>query len=168
MSANDRQEGGRHYQRTYQHWDWVARIGMDYFLAATTKYLDRYRDKNGLLDLKKALHYLDKFIELSPMFAPARALANHGWIREETASFLGCRDIPETERSIFILLGNWQTPYDLNRARKLLADVVAVIELELQHEVITEKLFDDAVLKEPKPATLPGSPGHPYISPRAG
>lgn len=58
------QEGGDHYQNDYQHWDWVADIGMGYFPGNATKYVSRWRKKNGLADLKKAMTYVDKMIAI--------------------------------------------------------------------------------------------------------
>lgn len=71
MKANDRQEGGDHYikhgKTGEQHWDRIIRLYGDasyvYFAAVITKYIERYKDKNGIGDLKKARHYLDKLIE---------------------------------------------------------------------------------------------------------
>lgn len=65
METKDRfvaQEGGDHYQSEYQHWSWVTDIGMTYLPATATKYLTRWRKKNGLQDLMKAQTYLDKLI----------------------------------------------------------------------------------------------------------
>jgi hypothetical protein len=62
--ANDRQEGGDHYKSSIQHWDFVAANDLDYFQGAITKYVARWKKKNGLMDLKKARHFLDKYIEL--------------------------------------------------------------------------------------------------------
>ena len=56
------QEGGDHYQSEYQHWSWVTDIGMTYLPATATKYLTRWRKKNGLQDLMKAQTYLEKLI----------------------------------------------------------------------------------------------------------
>ena len=66
MSANDKQVGGTHYQSDgEQHWDRQWRLrGNGYFVGCITKYVERYEDKNGLEDLKKARHFLDKLIEL--------------------------------------------------------------------------------------------------------
>lgn len=67
MSANDRQVGGEHYRTTdgEQHWDRQWRLyGRGYFVGCITKYVERYPDKNGLQDLKKAAHFLEKLIEL--------------------------------------------------------------------------------------------------------
>lgn len=66
MGANDRQVGGNHYKTEGpQHWDMVAGFGLDYFQGQITKYLFRWRKKNGLEDLEKAKHYLEKYIELA-------------------------------------------------------------------------------------------------------
>lgn len=35
-----------------------------YLAGNVVKYIARYRDKNGVEDLKKARHYLDKLIEI--------------------------------------------------------------------------------------------------------
>ncbi len=68
MSANERQVGGAHYQKggSYQHWDLMAdTVGIGYHMANATKYLGRWRDKNGLEDVRKAGHYVQKCIELA-------------------------------------------------------------------------------------------------------
>lgn len=65
MNANKTQIGGSHYQSEYQHWDFVRLcLGNRYLEGCVTKYVARWRKKNGLQDLMKALHYLDKIIEL--------------------------------------------------------------------------------------------------------
>lgn len=63
--ANDRQVGGDHYKTGgLQHWDLVDLFEWDYFQGQIIKYLMRWRKKNGIEDLEKARHYLDKYIEL--------------------------------------------------------------------------------------------------------
>lgn len=64
MAANDRQVGGSHYRSPIQHWDYVWANNLDYFQGQITKYVTRWREKNGLQDLLKARHFLDKYIEL--------------------------------------------------------------------------------------------------------
>lgn len=66
LKANERQVGGQHYKTTTgkEHWDIVAEFGLDYFQGNITKYVMRWRDKGKVEDLKKARHYLDKYIEL--------------------------------------------------------------------------------------------------------
>ena len=66
-SANDHQIGGSHYQRAdgEQHWDRIWRLyGRGYFVGCITKYVERYQNKNGIEDLEKAKHFLEKLIEL--------------------------------------------------------------------------------------------------------
>lgn len=60
MNSNDYQIGGNHYASEYQHWDFVCDTKLHYLLGCATKYVSRWRKKNGIEDLKKALHYLRK------------------------------------------------------------------------------------------------------------
>lgn len=64
-TANDRQEFGDHYQTPIQHWDFVLANNIGYLEGCATKYLVRWRKKNGLQDLIKARHYVDKLIEVA-------------------------------------------------------------------------------------------------------
>jgi hypothetical protein len=62
-AANGRQVGGTHYGlRAYQHWDMVIDFGLDYFQGQITKYVMRWNKKNGVQDLEKAKHFLEKYI----------------------------------------------------------------------------------------------------------
>lgn len=76
MSANERQEGGNHYQKVpgEQHWDRIIRLfGLPaarcYFIGNITAYVERYLNKDGIKDLKKARHYIDKLIEEEEKYA---------------------------------------------------------------------------------------------------
>ena len=60
MEANEYQIGGNHYQGEYQHWDFVCDTDLHYLLGCATKYIARWRKKNGIQDLRKASHYLTK------------------------------------------------------------------------------------------------------------
>ena len=64
MNANNRQVAGDHYRAKIQHWDWVASNNLDYFQGQITKYVARWKHKNGIEDLRKAQHFLEKYIEL--------------------------------------------------------------------------------------------------------
>lgn len=65
------QIGLHHYvSKAIQPWDamkaWMSPEAFEGFLAGNVvKYMARYKDKNGVEDLKKARHYLDKLIEVS-------------------------------------------------------------------------------------------------------
>lgn len=63
-NANDRQVSGSHYGLDqFQHWDVVVKFDLDYFQGQITKYVMRWDKKNGVQDLKKAQHFLEKYIE---------------------------------------------------------------------------------------------------------
>ena len=63
--ANEKQVGGSHYRSEMQHWDFVEDNGVGYLEGCATKYVTRWRKKNGLQDLEKAGHYIDKLIEIA-------------------------------------------------------------------------------------------------------
>jgi len=64
--ANSHQVGGSHYQKqTIQHWDYVLANDIPYLEAQVIKYVSRWRDKNGVQDLEKARHFLDKLIQVN-------------------------------------------------------------------------------------------------------
>lgn len=64
MAANDRQEGGAHYKGApVEHWDFVLMHNIPYMEAQVIKYVMRWRAKNGLEDLRKARHFIEKLIE---------------------------------------------------------------------------------------------------------
>lgn len=66
MSANNMQIGGDHYKHGgEEHWDRQWRLyGRGYFVGCITKYVERYHAKNGIEDLRKAAHFIEKLIEL--------------------------------------------------------------------------------------------------------
>ncbi len=65
MPANDKQHGGQHYKAlAIQPWDYVAANGLGYFDGTAIKYLTRWRDKGEIEDLRKAIHFIEKLIEI--------------------------------------------------------------------------------------------------------
>ncbi len=59
--ANDRQVGGNHYKKfEYEPWDFFHDASVHPILAFAIKYVVRWRDKNGVADLEKAIHCLEK------------------------------------------------------------------------------------------------------------
>lgn len=64
MNASNRQVGGSHYKSNgVQHWDYCVEVNVPNLEYAATKYISRWRKKNGLQDLQKAQHYIEKRIE---------------------------------------------------------------------------------------------------------
>lgn len=71
MPANDRQEGGNHYKQfgEFQPWDvlraWLTPEEYRGFMKGTMiAYLARERSKGGDLDMRKVMHYAQKFVEV--------------------------------------------------------------------------------------------------------
>lgn len=65
-TANEIQHGGSHYKKLkIQHWDYVEANNIPYLEACAIKYLTRWRDKGGVEDLRKAIHFIQKRIELT-------------------------------------------------------------------------------------------------------
>jgi hypothetical protein len=65
MKANNMQIGGSHYEKNaIQPWDFIISNNLSYLVGNIIKYLCRYKHKNGIEDLRKARHYLDKLIEI--------------------------------------------------------------------------------------------------------
>ena len=63
-SALDYQVGGNHYQQmAYQPLSFIMELGLNFCEGNIIKYIARYKNKNGLQDLKKAQHYLQFLLE---------------------------------------------------------------------------------------------------------
>lgn len=64
-SANAHQVGGDHYKKTaIEPWDYIVANGMGFLDGSVIKYVTRFRDKDGIKDLEKARHFIDKLIEV--------------------------------------------------------------------------------------------------------
>ena len=64
-NALDTQVGGGHYKDlAIQPVEYCMKNNLNYCQANIVKYATRYKDKNGLEDLKKIKHYVDLIIEL--------------------------------------------------------------------------------------------------------
>jgi hypothetical protein len=64
FSATKIQVGGEHYKKLkIQPIDYILDNNLGYCEANIIKYVTRWRDKNGIEDLRKAKHYVDILIE---------------------------------------------------------------------------------------------------------
>lgn len=64
MAALDRQEGGDHYKmKAIQPVEYCMANELGFCEGNIVKYVSRYKEKNGIYDLKKARHYIDILIE---------------------------------------------------------------------------------------------------------
>lgn len=65
IEALNYQEGGTHYKKyAIQPIEYIHANKLDFFQGSVVKYITRFRDKNGLEDLKKAKHFIDLLINL--------------------------------------------------------------------------------------------------------
>lgn len=65
-TADSKQIAGDHYKTASQHWNMLLALGYgpEYYVGQATKYLTRWRKKNGLRDLLKGQHFIEKMIEV--------------------------------------------------------------------------------------------------------
>ena len=114
MTANEDQIGGTHYKDTamhcphcrseLQHWDVSWYSNFDMFQYAITKYIWRWRMKDGVEALRKARHALDKYIEvieyeaLVREYSPPAAAGRAGDTPEDRDSGRDGGGIPEQRR----------------------------------------------------------------------
>lgn len=128
--ANDIQVGGNHYKKSkYEHWDWAVNCGLDYLASAASKYVFRWRDKNGMQDLEKARHYVMKLIEVSPLVLTRHLHTRppRPYIIHETTKFIRENHIElDAEITIYDLLAIWET-------REHLEEVIAQIDTLIEH-----------------------------------
>ena len=133
MSANDKQIAGTHYQTAgggIQHWDYCDANDVPYLESACTKYVLRWREKNGLQDLLKAQHYLQKRIEnqLAGVGAPRGGRMSFG----EYIKFVNSNGLTERELELEIIthVMHWSSPEELEAAWLALEDLIKQAELE--------------------------------------
>ena len=122
--ANDIQHGGDHYKGAeFQHWDLIARNGIGYLEGVASKYPTRWRRKNGAEDVQKAIHYVDKILELIDDcgYRPSGVAPEEDLVRFFTQN--GVTDVHE--RGAIRMLCTWSHRLHLEAARKDLTDLLA-------------------------------------------
>jgi len=118
--ANSIQHGGKHYGgHDWQHWDFVADARLGYFEGCATKYLLRWREKNGAEDLAKSIHFIQKLIELvkggkvySNLDRGADVLRNSELLYKLKEVY----NVPDAEHLAIRLLTIWHDADDLAHA----------------------------------------------------
>ena len=64
MNWRNKQIGGDHYKTMkIQPAEFIEQNGLSCLQGNAIKYICRFRDKNGIEDLRKAKHYIDMLIE---------------------------------------------------------------------------------------------------------
>ena len=119
MNVNDYQIGGKHYQSEFQHWDFVIEcLGGQYLEGCISKYVTRWRKKNGIQDLQKALHYLAKLADTEEC-APIQ-----DFNKERIDEFCKANSVGGTERRIIYILATWENTEALDEARRLIEQLI--------------------------------------------
>jgi len=57
------QVGGTHYNKPIEPIEYIEKNSLGFHEGNVVKYITRYKDKNGVEDLKKAKWYLERLIE---------------------------------------------------------------------------------------------------------
>jgi len=130
MSANSTQVGGAHYKvfAGRQHWDLVDDFNVGYLEAGATKYVTRWRSKDGLKDLRKAVHFLQKLYEKRAFMSFQEQTARMPQVPKIAIDeYLSDNRCGPSESKIISFILTWQSTGTIDLARKLL---VELIELE--------------------------------------
>jgi hypothetical protein len=93
----NKQVGGDHYISEYQHWDFAIKVHMHYLSGCATKYLCRHKKKNGVEDLRKAKHYVEKLLE--EKIKPTCCFLEE-FVKKELAKFVFVNKITATDSLI--------------------------------------------------------------------
>jgi len=65
MSNLTKQVGGTHYKNmVIQPIEYIVKNNIPYIEGNVIKYISRWKQKNGVDDLRKARHYIDMLIEM--------------------------------------------------------------------------------------------------------
>lgn len=137
MAANEKQIAGDHYKKygDLQPWDVVIKWNLGYLEGTALKYIARWRDKGGIDDIKKAIHFLEKLVEIN---SPA---AN------TSPTYTGITSKPEGGVTAPVDLSNGKRFYDPLKTSQLTGNpnypfYFAALE-EWQRAVQAQKALDD-------------------------
>jgi hypothetical protein len=65
VGANAKQIGGGHYKKyPIEPWDYNIANNLPFMEGSIISYVTRWRDKGGVQDLQKCIHFLEKMIEV--------------------------------------------------------------------------------------------------------
>ena len=145
MQANEKQVGGEHYKTEeggVQHWDYCSFAEVPYLEGCASKYVSRWRKKNGLQDLEKAKHYIEKRIESIHLHVGITASVRRrdGMFNR----FINDNGIPQRERQVIDNIMHWRRIDQLHEAHATITEIIAEFGKHYT-EAITDKMFvDDA------------------------
>lgn len=111
-------------QGTVQLWDYLIAINAPFMEGNIAKYVLRWRKKNGVQDLEKALDYIDKKIDAIRFGAPS---FRETWPQQKLLKqMLFDNEVPTAEAEIIEMILHWRTMYSLyevqNRINELMKE----------------------------------------------
>ena len=112
---NAMQVGGTHYQTEYQVWDFVENYGLGSLEHAIIKYVCRWHEKgNVIMDLEKAIHYVDKLIDLHlNRHRVPKGCAPHS----DIMYFSAMQGLNKTEEFVVTVISRWSCAKNLFACR---------------------------------------------------
>lgn len=124
MNPNNRQVAGSHYSATIQHWDYVL-LALDgrYLEGNITKYVCRHRKKNGVQDLEKAMHYLEKLqsVYVAGLLKPMSTLPP---VSLNVTEFISGNTLNNAEAMICMRLTQWRDAADLELVQSYIRELI--------------------------------------------
>lgn len=144
-TASTLQVGGNHYAAEYQHWDWAEEIGLGNMEYAATKYITRWRRKDGLQDLKKARSYVAKLMELHTNKSRVNPAV---CIPGAFDRFCTQNNVSGRERDVCLILNYWSRYSDLESVLVIIRDIILDnFPEEGQAKISTGNPFNQTVVK---------------------
>lgn len=125
MNANKKQVGGEHYRgAAYQHWDWCVENNLGYLEGQVTKYLSRWRKKNGRQDLEKALHYAEKLVEVGYLRCTQKPYRLNRVKVKGLPLMTQLYELSPAEADVFRLVTEYQTVEELTAVRRICEELL--------------------------------------------
>ena len=126
--ANEVQIGGAHYKSSegLQHWDLIETYRVGYLEGNASKYLTRWRKKNGIQDLEKSAHYLRKLYECRAELSHEEQVARHPDVPYFVISaFSVANGLTAEEEHIMRYILAWKSTATIDLARREVERLIA-------------------------------------------
>ncbi len=122
VNPNAMQVGGTHYQTEYQVWDFTEKHGLGHLEACIIKYLCRWRTKGNVVgDLEKAIHYVDKLIDLHK----TKGRVPKGCASFDDAQYFSAmQNLTITEEFVVTVISRWSCCKELFECRAAIQQMI--------------------------------------------
>ena len=127
MVTEARQVDGDHYSASipdFQHWDWVECLSVPYLEGCATKYLVRWRRKDGVSGLRKAHSYVSKILQLHEAGLRYARVTRDERALHFTGRLIQAYGLTEEEAELMHLVTFWLGSQDLQQALSALARLI--------------------------------------------